>query len=91
MAKTTQELLDDIEGQLEDILAAGNITLLAVKQGAKDATAQAWDVHDPAFGAVTDAAQTDPTQSASMVALLKGILTILADVYDSATHSLRTS
>lgn len=44
-----------------------------------------------ALGETTDAAQTDPTQAASIEALLKGILTILADVWDQVGHTLKTS
>jgi len=51
-----------------------------------------------ALGAVADAAVTDPTASASTIALLKGILTelvainvILTDVHDAGTHTIKTS
>lgn len=51
-----------------------------------------------ALGAAADAAVIDPTASASMIALLKGILTqqnailaILTDVYDDVGHTLKTS
>ncbi len=50
-----------------------------------------------ALGATTDAAEDDPSQTASLVALLKGLLTtanailvILEDVHDDTANALRT-
>lgn len=42
-----------------------------------------------AVGAKADAAQTDPTQAASLISLIKGWLTILKDVWDNTNHWLR--
>lgn len=42
-----------------------------------------------AVGAVGDAAETDASQDATLVAVLKGILTILEDCWDPEAHALR--
>jgi hypothetical protein len=51
-----------------------------------------------AIGATDDAAEDDPSQTASVLSILKGILTtenailaILTDVYDASGHTLKTS
>ncbi len=51
-----------------------------------------------ALGAVANAAVIDPTASATIIALLKGILTeqvailaILTDVHDASGHTIKTS
>ena len=47
---------------------------------------------ETALGTDHDTAETDPTaESAITNALLRGILTILADVWDSETNTIRTS
>lgn len=83
---------DVCEGTTTDAAAtAGGTGTISAKL--RTATAQL-----AALGATDDAAETDPSQTASIVALLKGILTelvaintILTDVHDGTTHTIKTS
>jgi hypothetical protein len=83
---------DVCEGAIADAAAtAGSTGTISAKL--RRATAQL-----VALGAVGDAAETNPASSASLVAVLKGILTvqaailtILQDVHDGTAHTLKTT
>ncbi len=90
---------DVTQGEIADAAAtAGSTGTISAKL--RTATGQL-----AALGAIADAAEDDPSQSASIVALLKGILTtmnavlvadaailaILTDVHDAGGHTLKTS
>ncbi len=69
-----------------------------VVSGAPAGAATIVDGGDVALGAKADSAVTNPASSASVIALLKGILTelvainaILTDVHDAAGHTIKTS
>lgn len=81
---------DVCEGAVADAAAtAGGTGTISAKLRAVSAS----------LGALTDAAETDPdAASASMAAILRGILTqqvailaILTDVYDATGHTIKTS
>ncbi len=48
-------------------------------------------VMSASLGAVADAADTTPAADSTVISLLKGILTILEDVWDDAGHTIKTS
>ncbi len=83
---------DVCEGAVADAVATAGST------GTISAKLRRLTTQGIALGAIADAAVIDPSASATMIALLKGILTeqvailaILTDVHDAAGHTIKTS
>ncbi len=89
--------------RVESGLVVGDVSIGAVEIKNADSDARArvgsigdWDesvvslaAHDPSLGKGSDAAETNPASTAPLISLIKGLLTILGDVWDDANNFLR--
>lgn len=77
------------EGSRQPLSCDLSGTLRATGGGGGGGAVTMADGADAAQGTTTDAAKTDSTLSGTVIAWLKGIVKILADVWDSVNHRLK--